>query len=98
MQQWRNLLGGLLLWAVHFFAVYIIGSVFPGTKTAAVLVLVTTVVILALTWALAIRAIRAGSKTDDRLQRWISDLTLLGYTVAGVAIIYQGLPAILLIP
>ncbi|WP_409643947.1 hypothetical protein [Sphingorhabdus sp.] len=80
---------------MHFFAVYIIGSVFPGTKTAAFLVLVITIAILALTFALFVRAFRAGLNTDDGLQRWMTDLTVLGYALAGVAIIYQGLPAIL---
>lgn len=97
MRKWRNLLGGLLLWAVHFFAVYIIGSVFPGKKIAAVLVLITTLAILAVTLMLAVRAFRAGSHIDDGLQRWMSDLTLLGYLIGGVAIIYQGLPAVLLL-
>ncbi len=95
MHNWRNLLGGLLLWAAHFFAVYIIGSVFPGERIAAVLVLITTFAILAVTLTLAIKALRARSDIDDGIQRWMSDLTLLGYLTGGVAIIYQGLPAVM---
>ena len=95
MHEWRNLLGGLLLWAIHFFAVYIIGSVFPGKRIAAALVLITTFAIIAVTLTLAINAFRAISEMHDGLQRWMSDLSLLGYLIGGLAIIYQGLPAIL---
>lgn len=95
MQQWRNLLGGMLMWTVHFFAVYIIGSVFPGTKTAAVLVLIVTFAILAIIWLLVKRAYRALPSTHDGLQSWIIELSLLSYGLAAVAVMYQGLPAIL---
>ncbi len=96
MHKWRNLLGGLLLWAAHFFAVYVIGSVFPGKKIGAMLVLATSLAILAITLMLAVRAFRATPSMHDGLQRWMSDLSLLGYSIATVAIIYQSLPAIFL--
>jgi hypothetical protein len=97
MQQWLNLLGGLLLWTAHFFAVYIIGSVFPGMRIAAVLVVITTLAVLVIDAMLAIRLLRAPSLADG-LQRWIDGISLLGYALAAVAIIYQCLPAILLQP
>ena len=96
MQQWRNLLGGLLLWAVHFFAVYIIGSVFPGTRIASVLVIIATLAILVIDAILAIRLLRTLTSLHDGLQRWMDGISMLGYTLAAVAIIYQCLPAILL--
>lgn len=96
MHKWRNLLGGLLLWAAHFFAVYIIGSVFPGKKIAAVLALVITLVILAVILTLAIKAFRAVSTMRGGLPRWMTHLSLLGYLIGGIAVIFQGLPAILL--
>lgn len=93
MRFWRNLLGGLTLWAAHFFAVYGIASVLPGTRTAIVLVLLVTGLALAATSWLFATTVFALRKASDDLQRWSSSLALLGYAMAGAAIIYQGLPA-----
>ena len=95
MRHLRNLLGGFLLWAVHFFAVYIIASIFPGTTTSIVLILAITLVMLAITlWSTA-RTFRALQGASDGLHRWTISLSLFGYGLAGIAIIYQALPAIL---
>ena len=93
MRFWRNLLGGLLLWTAHFFAVYIIASLLPGAPAAAILVLLVTAVILALTLWLLVRTVSAMRRASDDLQRWSSVLALLGYALAAIAVIYQGLPA-----
>jgi len=93
MRFWRNLLGGPLLWAAHFLAVYGIAGVLPGTRAAIVLVLLVTGVALAATsWQFA-RTVSAVRGADDDLQRWSSSLALFGYALAGAAITYQGLPA-----
>ena len=95
MRQWSNLLGGFLLWTMHFFAVYIIASTFPGTMIGAVLIVAITLVMLAITsWSTA-RAFRALHGASDGLHRWMISLSLFGYGLAGIAIIYQALPAIL---
>jgi len=94
MLIWRNMLGGLVLWAAHFFAVYGIASVLPGTQAAVVLVLLVTGLALAAASWLFAKAYAARTASDD-LQRWSVRLALLGYALAGTAIIYQGLPAAL---
>lgn len=95
MQCWRNLLGGFLLWTVHFFTVYIIASIFPGTTTAICLTVVSTLVMLVLTCSVAVRTFSADQHNFDGLQRWIYSLSLYGYALAGTAIIFQAIPAIL---
>jgi hypothetical protein len=95
MRYWRNLLGGLILWAVHFVAVYGIASVLPGTGAAVILVgLATGVALGAAGWQLA-RTAAALRGQGEEVGRWSGRLALLGYAVAGVAIAFQGLPALL---
>ena len=93
MRFWRNLLGGPLLWAAHFLAVYGIASVLPGTRVAIVLVLLVTGGALAITSWQFTRTVLAFRGANDDLQRWSRSLALFGYALAGAAITYQGLPA-----
>ncbi len=95
MQFWRNLLGGLLLWAAHFVAVYAVASIWPGSQLARALVAAATVLALALGGWLSVKAMRRFRAATDDLHRWSWSLTLLGYALAGVAIAYQGLPSAL---
>lgn len=95
MQFWRHLLAGLILWTVHFFAIYIIASLWPGTLFARILVLIATILLLAVVaWRsmLVLRKLRA---VPDDLTRWSHGLALLGFALAGAAILYQGLPSLL---
>lgn len=94
MGAWRDLLGGLVLWTAHFFGVYLIGSVLPGSGAAIVLVLIVTVLALATASWLFARTARALRQTTDDFQRWAGGIALLGYALAGLAIAYQGLPAL----
>lgn len=94
MRSWNDLLGGLVLWTAHFFAVYIIGSILPGSGAALVLVLVATVLALAVAAWLFTRTARALREATDEFQRWVKGIALLGYALAGLAIAYQGLPAL----
>lgn len=93
MRAWRHLLGGLLLWTVHFFAVYGIASVLPGTRAAIILVLIATAIALVAAAWLFMKAMRAHRHPGDKLQRWMHGLSALGYALAGLAITYQGLSA-----
>ena len=95
MRYWRKLLGGLLLWATHFLAVYAIGSIMPGTRDAVILVLLATGLALAAAFWLFATTITALRAASDDFQRWSAGLTLLGYALAGTAITFQGLPAAL---
>ena len=96
MSYWRDLLGGLLLWTAHFFVVYGIASILPGTGAAAVLVVLITAVTLAITAYLLMKELRVKRASDDDLQRWSANLALLGYALAIIAIAYQGLFAALI--
>jgi len=93
MAVWRHLLGGLLLWTAHFFAVYGIASLFPGTRLAVILVLVVTVAALGLAGMLLARSVRNLRRDEDRLGRWNHKGSALLYALAATAILYQGLPA-----
>jgi len=93
MTFWRDLLGGLILWTAHFFSLYAIASILPGTQLARWLVVAATVLALAVGWRLATWTGRAARTATDDLKRWSGSLALLGYALAGAAITYQGLPA-----
>ncbi len=93
MRTWALLLGGLLLWTLHFFALYIVASVFLTTPLARALTLVITVACLGAVWLLSRRARRTAAVTA--MDRWVRAVALPGLMLAGVAILWQGLPALL---
>ena len=95
MRFWLNLLGGLILWTAHFFAVYGVASLWPGTQLARILVLVATVLAFAVGGWLSVKGLRQFRAATDDMQRWSWSLALLGYALAGAAIAYQGLPSAL---
>ncbi len=95
MRAWRHLLGGLLLWTVHFFAVYGIASVLPGTRAAVILVLIVTAAAFALAVWQFFRTMRVPQSSGDKLQQWMRSLAALGYALAAAAIAYQGLATLL---
>lgn len=95
MRLWRHLLGGLLLWAGHFFVVYGIASALPGTNEAVVLVVIATAAALAIAVFLFASALQKSRAETDQLLRWIHGAAALGYALAGAAVVYQGLPAFL---
>jgi hypothetical protein len=89
------LLAGLLVWAAHFFGVYIIGSLFPGTQLARWLVLGVTLLGVGVVGLFLIRPVRRMEAPADTLDCWLRVLARSGCALAIVAITYQGLPAIL---
>jgi hypothetical protein len=94
MRSWLLTLGGLLVWAAHFFAVYIAGSLFPGTRTARSLTIGLTIIALGAILLLSHRIYRRGrARPSDGSARWLDTLALLGAGLAGIAILYQTLPA-----
>lgn len=95
MRFWRNLLGGLILWTAHFFAIYIIASLWPGTLLARVLVLMATILALAVAGWRSMLVLRNMRAVPDDFTRWSRGLALLGYALAGTAILYQGAPSLL---
>lgn len=93
MRQWAILLGGLVVWAAHFFAAYIAASLFPGSDTARWLTAGATVAALAADGAILLWTLRA---PGVGLDRWIRQLGAIGATLSLVAVLWQGLPALLI--
>lgn len=90
------MLGGLIVWAAHFFAVYGIASLFPGTSAARWLTIAATVAAAAAAAWLLRRALASGRRCGpDDITGWMSGVAAIGSGTALVAILYQGLPAFL---
>ena len=96
MRAWIQLLSGLLVWTAHFFLVYGIASLLPGTVAAKLLVGSATLICLAATGWLLWRALASRRSAPDDLGRWRSQLSAAGSVLALVGIAYQGLPALLI--
>ena len=96
MPTWLLSLGGLLVWAAHFFGLYLIASIWLTTSTARVVALVFTVACLAadgwIFWRIA-QARRA--KGLDPLERWLLVLAVLGAALSALSVLWQGLPALI---
>ena len=94
MNKWVLLLGGLTVWAMHFFLLYGFASLFPGQEIARTLTLIATVPALAvdglLLWAAAARGWHG-----DELDRWILDVSAIAAALSFIAVIWQALPALL---
>jgi hypothetical protein len=93
MRAWAYMLAGLIIWTVHFFALYIVASIFLTTTIARVLTLVITVGCLAadgwLLWRLN------AARKPDGFDEWMRTLSLAGLGISFVAVLFQGLPALL---
>lgn len=94
MRSWAILLAGLLIWAVHFFLAYGIAEFAgsgPGARTAVnLLTLMALAAVLAIAWRIGRGAPHKG---PGHLGRQVG---LAGLLVGGVAILWQGLPAVLM--
>ena len=93
MREWTILLGGLVIWAAHFFVLYGIASVLPGKPAATGLVLVATLVAAPAAGVILWRAI-AGLRKPDPLDRWMAQVGAVGAALSLVAVIWQAVPAI----
>jgi uncharacterized membrane protein (DUF485 family) len=94
MRTWAELLGGLILWTVHFFALYIVASIWLTTPLARGLTLAITVACLGAVAFFLIRVQRRRAETP--MDRWVQSVASLGLGIAGIAILWQGLPALLI--
>ena len=97
MRGWLFLLSGLIIWAAHFFALYVAASLFPGMRLANVVSIALTVLAMAgAGWFLwqGRRSVQAHG--GDRLSGWLADVSVTGNAIALVAIAYQAVPALLL--
>lgn len=94
MRAWALFLGGLLIWAAHFFMLYAIASLFLSAITARVLTGVATVAAIgAEVWMLLWARARLRNERDG-LDRWMAGLALIMAGLSLVAVVWQGMPAL----
>ncbi len=93
MRGWTFLLAGLIVWTVHFFASYIIASIFLSTLAARALALLVTFGCLGAVAVLLARIMR--SDTPTAMDAWMRTVSLLGLGLSALAITWQGLPAVI---
>lgn len=95
MRTWAFLLGGLIVWAVHFFLLYGIASIFPGRQIAYWLSIIATIPAMAadvgLLWLAAILRLR---KNSEEFRTWAIDLAAMAAALSLLAVTWQALPAI----
>ncbi len=96
MRLWLILLGGMIVWAVHFFALYALASIFASTiAMRAGVVLVTTACVAADgALLLASAGMIRGGRSDD-VARWTGSLGAFMAGLSLLAVVWQGLPALL---
>jgi hypothetical protein len=95
MRGWAFLLGGLLVWTLHFFALYGIASIFLTTPLARILVGIITLLCLAGLAVLTGRSWSLYRSEPDEVSGWLALIATLASAISLVAILWQGLPALL---
>ncbi len=93
MRDWIFLLGGLLVWTVHFFGLYGIAEIFGATPGGRLAVFGLTGLCLiadAILWVLAGRL-----RVADSFTRWLRSVARLGAALSLIAVVWQALPALL---
>ncbi|HUD29159.1 MAG TPA: hypothetical protein VMQ93_09830 [Novosphingobium sp.] len=86
MRTWAILLGGLLVWTVHFFGLYAVAEIAPSRIAT---VLLTLACLAADGWLLAL-ALRLGRA--DAFAAWRRSVALGGVALSLVAVCWQALP------
>lgn len=97
MRPWLFLLAPLAIWAAHFLGVYGIASVadvVARPDAPAALVATGAFTLLCAAGAILMLAAARRRRTGDETDRFVSSLAALGALVALVAILWQGLPAL----
>ncbi|GLI98989.1 hypothetical protein [Sphingobium sp. BS19] len=94
MERWTFLLGGMIVWTVHFFALYAVASIFLTTPLARWLTLVVSVCCLGADAWLFRRALTAPH--NDGVDRWSRTTALLLIGGSTIAVLWQALPAVLI--
>ena len=90
--NWRLLLGGMAIWALHSFALYGIGSIWHSGMNARLLTGLMTLLCLAGEgWLLT----RIWRQSGDHLDAWMRHLSLALIALASLAILWQAFPALL---
>lgn len=93
MRGWTFMLGGMIVWTVHFFVLYGIASVFLTSTLSRVLTVVVSIGCeVANGWLIA-RAWRM--RPIDEPDEWVRRLTLTGLALSALAVFWQALPAVI---
>jgi hypothetical protein len=96
VRAWTFLLGGLLVWTAHFFALYAIASILETSPRARLLTALATLAGLAADgWLLSSALARRGDGAAGPPERWADQVAALGAGLSAVAVLWQGLPALL---
>lgn len=96
MGKWTLLLGGLTIWAAHFFLLYAFASLFPGRDLARILSLAATLPALAASgWLLWLTVRGRQPQNSDDFGGWVRNVGALGAALAIIAILWQALPALM---
>ena len=95
MRAWLFLLGGLIVWTIHFFGIYAVASILLDTLLSRALVLLLTMLCLGADAAILIRALPRSRGGAAEPARWTMKLAALGAALSAVAVLWQGLPALL---
>jgi hypothetical protein len=93
VRGWAFLLSGLIVWTVHFFALYAIASIFLTTPLARALTILVTLLCLGGGGWLLLRTLRSAIPTPT--DAWMRTVALLGLGLSGIAIVWQAMPALL---
>lgn len=93
MRKWLLLLGGLVIWAAHFFLLYAFASLFPATDLARLLTLAVTGVALAANAVLISSGVAVSRKADD-LDQWVGRVGFAEALLSFIAVLWQGFPAL----
>jgi hypothetical protein len=93
MKSWFIMMGGLVLWAVHFFLLYLLaefGGSGSGVRLAASLF--TLVILGGVAWMFV--AVRHKTSRDP-FARWRRRAAMLALAFGGLGIVFQYLPILL---
>ena len=94
MRAWAYMLGGLIVWTVHFFTLYIVASVFLTTDIARALTVIATLgCLVADGWLVSRLRTPTGG---DEFREWMRKIALFGAGLSALAVVWQGLPALII--
>ncbi len=91
MRGWPILLGGLAIWAAHFFAIYALGEFVIDTLLTRIAIGALTLVALAAQLVLLARLRRT---SGDGFERWQVEVGTLGAVIGAIGVLWQSLPAL----
>lgn len=97
MRSWLLLLAGPIIWAAHFAAIYAIASISTEafgmtTSLARFLIFAAGLVALIATGLVLLKALRPPH--TEPFDTFLRTVSLAGALIAGIAIIWQTLPAL----